>query len=309
MNTFPEEKSRFFKYDINPKSNVNQVIGNIGYIVFDMDECIGSIHGYSYLLEILTEANERKIIDNNAFNQYYEYMLNNLYENYEIYQFLRPGIIEVLTLVYFFKVLLEGRLEIECIIYTNNGLEPLVKMVVSLINKIVGYKVINGYVYRNSKCKIDIGPIGKMTKRLEHLQRCYSSNMNSNNTLFFDNDSYSVFKNELGRNYIQVSPYYYYNSINLYNYYNNHIRFILVNRSYIGIFGKVESFRDFLEVYINDLMKGERVIKSNFQICNINKDSFTLIIPSIFNFLGVKPNGNKDLLNYLAVIYLGETNN
>jgi len=278
------------------------------FIVFDMDECIGSIHGYSFLLEIIENGFNNRLISKEAFKNYYDFMLNDLELNYENYNFLRPGMVDIFTLIYFFKIMLKQKqVNLQCIIYTNNGLEPLVQMVQTIINNIVGFPVIDNYVFRNSKCKIDMGPIGKMTKRIDHLQRCISNDIKTGNTLFFDNDNYNVFKGELGNNYIQVSPYYFYDSIMLYNYYNNHIRFILTNRNYLGVFPIVSRFNDNLELYIRDLLRGERVINSKFKISSENNDSFTLVIPSIFNFLGITPNGNEYLINYLSNIYLRKT--
>jgi hypothetical protein len=293
-------------YQINRKSLVNK-INDISqcYLVFDMDECIASIHGYSGLLEKLYEGLQTGLISEKSYNNYYNFMLNDLLENYKKYLYLRPGIIDVFTLIYFFKLILKQRnVELKCLIYTNNGLESLVQMVQTIINQIVGFPVIDNFVYRNSSCKIDIGPIGKMIKRLEHLQRCFSNEINSKNTLFFDNDNYSIFKGELGKNYIQVSPYYYYDRITVYNFYNNHIMYILTNRDYLGVFPIVSIFNDNLEFFIKDLLQGERVVNSRYKISNTNYDSFSLIIPSIFNFLGITPNGNEFLIDYLSNVYL-----
>jgi len=299
------------KYEINKDSLKTKLFDSINgrcFIIFDMDECIGSIHGYSFLLEYLFNGYSNKLISFNSFQNYFYYMLNDLVLNYEKYRYLRPGMIDIFTLIYFFKTILKLQdIQLQCIIYTNNGLEPLVQMVQNIINQIVGFPVIDSYVYRNSKCKIDIGVIGKMTKRIAHLQQCISTDIKTDNTLFFDNDNYSFFKGELGNNYIQVSPYYFYDSITLYNYYNNHIRFILTNRDFLGVFPIISRFNDNLELYIRDLLRGERVINSKFKISSENNDSFTLIIPCIFNFLGITPNGNEYLIDYLSNKYIGKT--
>jgi len=289
------------KYNIDKLSSlVSKLPNNYKncYIVFDMDECIGSIHGYSMILEYLNDAFQQNLISREVFNNYNQFMFNDLLNNYENYRIFRPNFIDIFTLVYFYKLLMnEKGINLVCLIYTNNGLEPLVKIVQNLINSIVGYKVIDNYVYRNSECKIDLGLIGKITKRLEHLQRCISIDIDSLNTLFFDNDNYSVFKNELGNNYIKVNPYYFYNSINLYNYYNNHIRYVLINRSYLSVFPIINNFKQNLQVLISQLVKNNILF---------NNDSFSLIIPSIINFTSVLPNRNSFLNNYLAATYFNK---
>lgn len=267
------------------------------YIVFDMDECIGSVHGYSILLDMVYSGYQNGLVAKKDYLEYYQFMFTDLLDNYNYYGFFRPNIIDIFTLIFYYKLLLKNSgIELVCLIYTNNGLEPLVEMVKQLINKIVGYTIVDDYVWRNSSCKRDIDPISKMIKRLEHLKICINPNITTDNTLFFDNDNYMFLMNELGNNYIKVNNYHYYNSIHLYNYYNNHIRFLLVNRCYSNIFLNIDNFRQNLEVYISQLVKGNNVEYVN--------DSFTLVIPSIINFIGKRPNGNKYLMNYLATTYL-----
>lgn len=189
---------------------------SIRWVGFDMDECLGALYPlYSYCEHLLEN------IDNTTTrNAFYTDMIEAVSEesfmnpNSSLWLF-RPDFANVLRLL--IQAYTHGQI-VGCFILSNNGSASLVNTARLLLNsgaaKLSNYTVTD--LFKESWSAYAPCRKGSLIKSWAVIQTCLVTarlpRMNNSKTdlLFFDDKLHTSLRNDLGSNYIQVTPYFNY---------------------------------------------------------------------------------------------------